>query len=491
MVTDAQVRKLMSELKDHGNIGLAALRAGMDRSTARRWRDREQLPSQTKTPRTYKTRADPFDAHWPMLEQMLKDAPELQAKTLFEWLSQQHPDHYSPGQLRTLQRKLKRWRAQHGPDKEVFFPQCHRPGEAAQTDFTHAAELGITIAGEPFVHLIGHFALPFSNWQFPTVCRSESLCALSKTVQDALFELGHVPEVHQTDNSTAATHNLPSGKRDFNERYLELMRHFGITPRTIAVGKKNQNGDIEALNGAFKRRVAQHLLLRGSRDFDAEADYEAFLRDIARQANHARRDKVQLELSVMTPLTVQPRPVFEVVDVRVTSWSTVRIKFNTYSVPARLIGETLRGRVFDERIELYHADALQLVVQRLLGRQGHRIDYRHVIWSLVRKPGAFARYRYRQDLFPTPVFRRAYDVLTADGQTRSAELAYLRVLHLAASTSQDRVEQTVAALLERNERPTLEAVRTLIEPVQIRPPELSIPEPDLSSYNQLLAGVVP
>ena len=488
MVTDAQVRKLMKELSEHGNMGLAAARAGMDRGTARRWRDLDRLPSETRTPRTYRTRTDPFTEDWSELTGMLTDAPELEAKSLFEWLLEKSPESYEPGQLRTLQRKIKRWRAQHGPDKEVFFPQQHVPGEAAQTDFTHGTELEVTIAGVSFPHLIGHFVLPHSNWEWPTLCRSESLGALSQTVQDALAELGAVPEWHQTDNSTAATHDLPSGMRGFNKRYAELMAHLTMKPRTTAVGAKEQNGDVEAANRHFKRRLRQHLLLRGDRDFETPAAYQRFLREVARKANVQRRTALERELAVMRRHTAPRRPTFEVVDVGVTTWSTIRVKHNAYSVPSRLIGEKLRVRVYDDRLDVFHADALQMSMPRLLGRNSHRVDYRHVIWSLVKKPGAFQRYRYREDLFPTPTFRSAYDALTAKEPSRRTDLAYLRVLHLAASTSESDVETAVELLLAEGRAPRMEAVRDLVEPPNLSPPELSVGEPDLSAFDELLVG---
>ena len=172
--TDAQVRKLMNEMSKHGQIGLAARRAGMDRTTARKYWKEGKLPSELETPRTWRTRPDPFDGDWAWVEGQLKAAPGLEAKTLFEALCERRPGVYEEGQLRTLQRRVKQWRAESGPDKEVFFPQQHRPGEAAQTDFTWGTELGITILGAAFAHMLCHFVLPFSNWQWATVCASES-----------------------------------------------------------------------------------------------------------------------------------------------------------------------------------------------------------------------------------------------------------------------------------------------------------------------------
>lgn len=234
-VTDAQVRKLMEEMSKHGRIGDAAMKAGMDRQTARKYVAAGELPSAMVTPRDWRTRPDPFEEHWPEIEARLRATPELEAKTVFELLQEQHPGRYEDGQLRTLQRHVKRWRAAHGPDRDVVFAQHHRPGEAAQTDFTWATELGVTIAGEVFAHMLCVLVLPYSNWQWATVCMSESIAALRKGVQRALFQLGRRPEWHQTDCSTAATHKIPDGqvvlfedgKRPFNAEYVAMMKHFG------------------------------------------------------------------------------------------------------------------------------------------------------------------------------------------------------------------------------------------------------------------------
>ena len=215
--TDAQVRKLMEELSKHGKVGVAAARAGMDPKTAAKYRDVGKFPSELKQPRSWRTREDPFEEDWPAIAARLAEAPELEAKTLFELLLESQPEKYEPGQVRTLQRRVREWRATAGPDKEVFFAQVHRPGEAMQTDFTWGNELGITVAGAPFRHLLCHPVLPFSNWEWVTVCGSESIAAIKRGVQAALFRLGRVPQFHQTDNSTAATHDIPSSKRDFNQ----------------------------------------------------------------------------------------------------------------------------------------------------------------------------------------------------------------------------------------------------------------------------------
>ncbi|MEM8713068.1 MAG: IS21 family transposase [Planctomycetota bacterium] len=487
MVTDQQVRKLMRERKKGATIEVAAAKAGMSRKTASKYLASGQLPSTNRKPRRWRTRVDPFEADWPEMVAMLEEAPELEAKALFEYLVEKTGARYQPGQLRTVQRKVRRWRALHGPDKEVFFPQRHRPGEAAQTDFTHANELHVTLAGERFDHLLCVVTLPYSKWTWATVCRSESMAALRRGLQEALFRLGSRPTWHQTDNSTAATHNLGAGKRAFNDDYVKLMNHLDLKPRTIAKGQSHQNGSVEARNGALKRRLEQHLLLRGSRDFASMATYEAWIGSVLDKANATRTVRVTEETSVMAPLVVNRMPEWTEVRPKVTSWSTIRVQHNAYSVPARLIGEEVRVRIFDDRLEVYFAEELQCTPERLHGRFGHRIDYRHVIWWLVRKPAAFARYRYREDLFPAVVFRRTYDALCEHRSARDADLAYLRVLHLAASTLQSDVEVALDVLLDAGQVPDPEVVKSLVEgPRASEVPELAEPEPDLEDYDDLL-----
>ena len=199
--TDRQVRTLMKEYRKHGKVGRAALRAGMDRKTASKYLSGGRLPSEQQRERTWRTRTDPFEEDWPAIRKLLDEAPELEARVVLEHLMEQHPGRYVEGQVRTLQRRFKRWRAMEGPPKRVFFPQVHRPGEAFQTDFTWGNELEVTIAGQGFPHLICHSVLPYSNWEWVSVCRSESLAALKRGVQEAVFELGHVAAYHQTDNS--------------------------------------------------------------------------------------------------------------------------------------------------------------------------------------------------------------------------------------------------------------------------------------------------
>jgi len=479
----------MDEMREHGKQGLAALRAGMHRNTARKYLRSGKLPSESIPERTWRTREDPFAEDWPDVAEKLEEAPGLEAKALFEDLMGRRPGCYHPGQLRTFQRRVKQWRAQWGPDKEVFFPQAHRPGEAMQTDFTSGKRLGVTIAGEPLDHLLCHSVLPFSNWESVTVSVSESLLALRRGVQTALFSLGRVPKNHQTDHSTAATHDLRTGKRGFNDDYVDLMNHLGMKPRTIGIGQCHQNGDVEAANGALKRCLEQHLLLRGDRDFESVAAYEEWIQKVVAGSNRLRSKRLEEELAVMKPLMVKRLPEVERIRARVTSNSTIRVKNNTYSVPSRLKGEQVEVRLRDRDLAVYYGGRCQLRAERLRGEGKHRINYRHIIRSLVRKPWAFARYRYREELFPQQVFRRAYDRLCEALDERRADLEYLRLLHLAAETMESEVAIALELLLADGTLPGIDAVRTLVE--GSREPQVPQMKPltvDLTAYDRLLGS---
>lgn len=493
-VSNAQVRKLMEEMSKHGHIGVAAMKADMDRKTARKYVAAGELPSEMVVERSWRTRPDPFVDVWPEVEQMLVDAPGLEAKTVFDALQRKYPDRFVDGQVRSLQRKVRLWRSARGPSKTVTFAQRHRPGEAAQTDFTSTNELAVTVAGAPYEHLLCNMTLPYSNWRWSTVCLSESMAAIRRGVQRALFQLGRIPEWHQTDNSTSATHRIPAGKgspsttqnRTFNVEYVALMKHFGMKPRTTEVGAKEQNGDIEATNGALKRSLEQALLLRGHRDFESVEAWQSFVDDVNRRANKGRTRMAE-ELAAMRELNVEKLPDYVELSVVVSDWSTVRVKHCAYSVPARLIGARVRVRLFEQQLEVWFGDQRQLSCERLLGRNQHRVDYRHVIWSLVRKPGAFSRYVYREDLFPSVTFRRAFDAVQTPHRGVKGDLEYLRILHLAATTMESEVEAALSMLLDDKATITADAVKALVmQKCTPTVPEMTPPTVDLQAYDRLL-----
>lgn len=473
----------------------AAVRANLgSRETVARYERLGRLPSELKQPRTYRTRPDPFAADWPAIAALLERAPELEAKTIFEWLGEQHPGKYAAGQLRTLQRRLVLWRVEHG-NPTLILEQIHHPGEVLQTDGVWLSHLGVTLAGAPFPHLVIHSVLPYSNWEWGRVAQSESLLALRLGLQSALLQLGHIPRIHQTDNTTAATHRLgvadrgqQRDDRGYNAEYLGVLNHFGIEPRTIHLGNPNENGDVESANGTLQRALEQHLLLRGSRDFAGLPEYEAFLHRIFTQRNAARQARLAEEVAVMRPLRVGALPEYREIEVRVSAAGLVRVLAHGYSVPSGLKGKLVTARVGEWQIEVWYGGRCWETLPRLTQRDAHHIQYRHVIDTLLRKPGGFREYRYRDDLFPTATFRQAWEALGGRLSPRRADLAYLRLLKLAAQTLETDVEQVLQELLAHNDVWDDRTVADRLRPTRPVVPAQTCGTVDLSAYDQLLQG---
>jgi hypothetical protein len=468
----------------------AAARAGMGVVTARKYEHLGKLPSQLKQPRDYRTRPNPFqEEDWAWVTAQLQRDPALQATTLFALLTEQRPGRYQSSQLRTLQRQIATWRVQHGPEQEVMFPQVHEPGRVAQSDFTHMTDLGVTLGSIPFPHLVFHLVLTYSNVEAVQICLSESFESLAEGLESCLWQLGGVPRQHRTDHLSAAIRPLDvAGREQATTRYKALLAHYGLEPTANNAGEAHENGDIEQSHHRFKLAVDQALRVRGSRDFADRPTYAHFLQDLVRKRNLTREVRWAEERQALRPLPTMPLGLCRELRVVVTRFSTIQVLANTYSVPSRLIGTTLTVRVHSETIEAYHGTVRLLTTERLLGKGQHRIDYRHVIWSLVRKPGAFANYRYRDDLFPTLTFRRAYDALQ-EAAPNQADRHYVRLLHLAASISEAKVETALGLLLDQQAMPSYDAVRDLVRvPKASSIPELSAPVLDLSLYDRLLVG---
>jgi transposase len=491
MVTDRQVRLLRKKRMEGKTLEAAAMAAGMSERTARTWQH-GPLPSATKEPRTWRTRPDPFADVWSKeIEPLLiADADGgLEAKTIFEELQRRRPGEYDAGQLRTLQRRVRSWRAERGPDKEVYFPQEHAPGRMASIDFTHAGELGVTIAGAPFVHLFFQLVLAWSGFRVIQLAFAETFEALLSGIQHALWTIGAVPERLRLDNLSAATHELAlTGGRALTPRFADLVAHYGLEASRIRPGESHENGVVERANGLLKGALDQALRIRGSRDFSDVADYLAFAaRVLDDKFNHAAQARLVEERLRMRPLPSSRLPEFTRVTARVRRWSTIHIARRIYSVPSRLIGHDVEARIYPDVVEVRVGGKVIETMPRIRGARAHRIDYRHVIWSLVRKPGAFAAYRYREDLFPTLAFRRAYDALRASRGDR-ADVEYVRILHLAASTAQRPVEDALLAALDRGTPLDYASIKALTHPDEPAVPVVSIGAPDFAHYDALLAA---
>ena len=487
MVTDRQVMMLMKLIETEKTLATAAAKAGMDEKTARKYRRLGKLPSEVKVEYSWRTREDPFAEVWQEVKEKLEINPGLEAKTLFEDLQRRYPGRFADGQLRTLQRRVKGWRALEGPPKEVFFPQVHKPGQLCQSDFTHMKSVGVTIQRQPFDHLIYHFVLTYSNWETGTICFSESFESLSEGLQNALWKLGGVPRKHRTDRLTAAVQK-PDRPEEFTRRYGALLNHYGLEGDKTQAASPNEIGDVEQRHYRFKKALDQALMLRGSRDFTSRDEYAAFMRKLFSQLNSGRRDRLAEELKVLRRLPERRLESCKRLRLRVGPSSTIRVNHNVYSVHSRLNGEMVEVRLHVEHLEVWYAQRCVEKIPRLRGEGKHRIQYRHIIDWLVRKPGAFENYRYRNELFPTHRFRMAYDYLKQSQPARASK-QYLKILHLAARESEIAVDDALRTLIDQEMPITFELVEAMVHSEELIPPptELNIPEVDLTAYDALLA----
>ena len=489
MTTDQQVRLLMTLIKKGLPLVTAAAKAGMSEGTARKFCRSGKLPSELRVAHTWRTRPDPFEEVWPQVVELLVQDEGLQAKTVFDELVRRYPGRFQAGQLRTLQRRFRDWRALRGEGREVYFAQVHRPGEQSQSDFTDMRSLRVTIAGVAFAHLVYHFVLTCSNWESVSLCFTETFEALSEGLQEALWRLGGVPEEHRTDNLSAATHELTKSRgRGLTRRYREVLDHYGLRGSKNTPGRAHENGDVESSHRGFKNALDQRLRLRGSRDFQSVESYWQFVEALVSERNGARAGRVAEERAVLRDLPSRALAAYREEDVTVKRWGVIRVSGKVYSLPSRLIGHRVRVRVHANHLEVRYRGALVAQPERVRGEGLEGIDYRHVIHSLIRKPGAFRRYVYREAMFPSLVLRRAYDALNERSE-KWADLEYIRILHLAATTMQCEGEAALDAMLQAGEVPESDAVKARVGAWHSPAcPQVQVPTPNLDTYDELLTG---
>ncbi|MFQ5770449.1 MAG: IS21 family transposase [bacterium] len=465
----------------------AADAAGMSSKTARKYLQSGVLPSQCRHFHDWATYPDAFAKDWSWIEDFLKTNSGLEAKYLFEALQRRCPGKYQDGQLRTFQRRVKVWRALYGPGQEVYFPQIYKPGQWCESDFTRMNKLGITICGSPFPHMLYHFVMCLSNWETVTICFSESYESLSAGLQNALWKLGGIPRYHKTDNLTCAVNKVGSPE-EFTDNYKGLARHYGFTSCKIQPACPNENGDIEQRHHRLKRVIEQALILRGSRDFNSRQDYEKFLEKLLDQLNAGRKERLAEELKALRPLPARRHEDFTRNKCRVSRFSTIRVLKNSYSLHSRLIGEQVDVRIYADHLEAWYAQRRIEILPRLRGENGHYINYRHVIDTLVRKPGAFENYRYKDDMFPTSQFRIAYDILRHQHGPKQANKHYLKILELAAKENQTAVNEALRFLINHADIIDFATVNQMVESEQ-QPPAITdvfIGEIDIDGYDCLL-----
>lgn len=479
--TSRQIEILMQYSSSYEQLAAAA-KAGMSVRTARKYL---KAGGNMTTPHTrdWRTHKDAFDSVWSEVEQMLAFDPGLQAKTVMHLLIDRD-ERFHWEQLRTLQRRVSKWRATEGPLLEVMFKQIHLPGAQSQSDWTHCEELEVKIDGQPFPHMLFHFMLPYSRWETAFIQHSESFDNLAAGYTRAVAELGAVPLEHRTDNLSAAV-NTHGERPVFTERWQQVLAHYGVVPSRNNPGESHENGSVEKSHHLLKSELDQALRLRRSREFVSVAEYEKFLRRILDQRNRGRKQRLREEMPVMKDLPGRPwnDPVEE--RVVVNAFSLVSISRALYSVPSRLIGRQLRALVYPEVIRLFLGSTLVIELPRQAPGT-KRINYRHIIASLVRKPGAFAGYVFRDDLFPTLTFRMSYDALVAWRPER-ADKEYLSLLHHAAMNGEETVDIALAALLEAGKPPALASVKELTDVRFSVTPEVHIPAPDICCYDELLS----
>lgn len=486
MITENQYQKLLKEQSKGCSIEKSAMRSGMSEKTARKYLKAGKSPGELKKDHNWQTREDPFEIDWEEILKMLEINHGLEAKTVFEYLNRECGRAYQDGQLRTLQRRFKTWRAVEGPDKEVIFDQIHIPGSLGASDFTDMNELGISINGELFQHKIFHFVLTYSNWETGSICFSESFESLSSGLQNAIWRLGCVPNKHRTDRLTAAVNNFNS-EGTFQKKYKELLDHYGIKGEMTNPGSPNENGDSEQSHHRFKRAADQSLMLRGNRDFVSREEYEEFLYKLFEQLNKGRLTKFHEETAVMRGLPEVRMDTCSVYQVTVRRNSTITVKHKIYTVPSRLIGEKVRVKVYQEHLEVYCGGKHIERIKRVSGKQ-HGINYRHIIKSLVRKPGAFEGYRYRDYMFPCTYFKMAYEQLSKHGKKGLS--GYLKILELAAMNGEDEVRSILISLHTSGVELSFENVLEELAKEQkvTLPGSMEIDSPVLAEYDRIFSG---
>lgn len=475
-----QVKLLMKNLKIHKKV-VAATKAGMDVKTARKYERSCLLPSELNKPHDWVTRKDKFAEVWKEIEVLLTNAPNLQAKTVFEYLKNKYPEGFVDGQLRTLQRRFRDWRVENGNEKAIIFAQKHIPGLQSQSDYTDMRELEITIVGQAFKHLLFHFMLTYSRWEAVLICYEESFASLAQGYEYAVWKLGGVTQEHRTDNLSAATKQA-GNERVFTERWQQVLQHYGVIPTRNNPGEGHENGSIEKSHDLFKTAVDQQLMLRGSRDFKSLTEYQQFLTKIVGSRNQSRKERLIEELPKLKALPNDKWYSPKVLPVKVSPSSTVQVDGVAYSVPSRLISYSLMAHIYPDKVLLYYGQKCLQEMPKV--KSGAVINYRHVVDSLLRKPGAFKNYQYQKALFPSLCFRQAYEQLVIHSQAKGHKF-YLQVLQLAKLHGEQQVAAALTLLLEKKDTPLPEDVKALLD-VPIKIPEVTVDILDLATYDQLL-----
>jgi hypothetical protein len=491
-INRTQVAKYMEHRKELDQEAAAA-KVGIGVRSARRIERAGGLPSKHE-PRSWRTRCDPLARWWDSdIAPLVTATPTLNAVTILEELQRRYPREVPPALLRTLQRRLRQWRAQHGDEREVYFAQEHPPGRLGLSDFTDGAGLGVIVEGRPLDHRLYQFALANSGWRHvEVVLGGESFEALAIGLQNGLWHLGGVPEEHRTDSLSAAFRNLNAeAARDLTQRYEALCAHYAMRASRNNPGASHENGAIESRQGTLKDRLDQALLLRGSRDFASLEQYRQFVGEVTVRLNARVAKAVAVERAVLRPLPPRRTADYEELPARVSKFGTFSVRGVLYSAPSRLIGHRLTVRLHLDRVEAYVGGVRMLTRPRARPGQRRVIDYRHMLPALKRKPGAFARWRLREAMFPRSEYRRAWERLASDLPERQACRVIVGLLDLAARAAcEAALAQRLTQLLDAGLLPELALLEAEFAPREPVHPAVCVQLPALASFDALLGGEV-
>lgn len=473
---------------------VAAAKASISPATAYRFEQDRRLPSHKERVRG-RRRPDPLaDVFDTEVVPMLKAAPGLRAVAIFEEMQRRHAD-LPAGVRRTLERRIRSWRALHGGEQEVIFRQVHEPGRMGLSDFTDMAELGVTIGGEQLDHRLYHFRLSYSGFEHAhVILGGESYVALAEGLQNALWALGGSPLEHRSDSLSAAFRNLTKDAReDLTRRYDALCAHYGMEPTRNNRGVAHENGSIESPHGHLKKAVKDALLMRGVNDFDDLAAYRRFIDEIVSRKNARHAKRIEAERPALRLLPGRRTCDHEETIVTVTSSGGFTLRKVFYTVPSRLIGHRLRVRLYDDRLDLFIGGTPLVTLTRgradATGKHGHVVDYRHVINALRRKPMALLNLVYRDQLFPRDAYRRTFDRLLEKIPEKPACRLMVNLLALAHERGCEAELATIlAADLAAGRLPDMTALRERFAPDPAALPEIVVHLTPLIAYEALLGS---
>lgn len=494
-LTQKQVDIYMSCRKSGKTQAVSAAKSGISERSGRNIEKGKRQAPQEKA-RHWRTRKDPLVDVWESeLLPLLRSEPTIQPMTLLEVIQANHSiERYPDSILRTLQRRVKDWHHLHGPECEVIFEQKHHPGQQGISDFTEFTDIIITIKGEKFTHKLYHFRLTYSGWSYMQIIQGgESYAALSDGLQNALWLLGGAPKEHRTDSLAAAFKNMSkSDQDDQTQMYADLCQHLNMKATRNNRGVSHENGAIESPHGHLKRRIKQALLLRKSYDFDSVDDYQAWLNDVVDKHNQRNAKKVVAELPALQELPSLKAANYRVYSAKVSSASTIKVTTSLYSVPSRLIGAYLQIHQYDAYLDCFYGNQFIMSLPRVFGsgskRRAKHIDYRHVIDSLRKKPGAFYNYQHREALLPNDVYRAIWLMLDKKLLPIDAAKYMIGLLYLSAKQNcEQELGQYVLSAFNRGQWPELKSLQKQFGlNVETQTPVITIEQHPLSQYNDLL-----